>query len=65
MRSIPVDRPARLASPKEATKIEITSKMIQAGHDAYAGFFLALMNGDDVADAMVKEVFQAMSAEEP
>lgn len=47
----------------DADSAEITPEMIEAGCDAYAGFFLGLANGDEgVPESMVVEVFNAMLA---
>jgi hypothetical protein len=44
---------------------EMTDEMLRAGHEAYAGYFLDLMRGEDCSKLMVRDVFLAMLAARP
>ena len=56
----------KIPSGDSVCEIEITSEMIEAGVDAYGGYFIRLAEGDDeIAREMVCAVFCAMIAAPP
>ena len=63
------NEPALTAHADEAgapVEIEVTEEMIEAGVDAYSGYFLSLAHGDPETDrSMVCDVFRSMLASRP